>query len=219
MVLPLCSYPVVAVERVAGSPTTVLTIRNSSPANQRATVQVTADGLTLVRVAAGVTTTDTSVTWAAHATLDAVAAAVNALGNGWSAAVVAEHGSRAAADLRPIQGALRAKDRDAGLILHTEELSDYDVDARHGWLIRASGWRRGTRNYRIVYTAGHETVPEDVQEACAEWVAALFYQTRRDSGLSQEAVPAVVSRTSTLAIRGMPPQVRTLLAPYREHRV
>src|SRR5581483_919483 len=156
------------------------------------------------------------ITWASAATLSAVAAAVNALGNGWSATAASEHGSRAASDLRPIQGALNAKDQAAELLLHTEELADYQVDGPRGWLIRPGGWRVGTRNYRVGYTAGYETVPEDVQEACAEWVAALFYQTKRDSGLFQDAMPSVVSRTSALSAHGMPPQVKVLLAPYRK---
>ena len=41
--------------------------------------------------------------------------AVNALGNGWSAAVVNPYGSWASADLRAVQGALNAKDRPAEL--------------------------------------------------------------------------------------------------------
>ena len=212
-------FQVLAVDRVATCPQTVLTITNTDPANQRATVQVAVTGLILVRVASGITTTDTSITWAAHATLSAVAAAVNTLGNGWSAAVGAGHGSRAAADLRPIQGALTAKDRNAALVLHTEELADYEVDAERGCLVRAAGWQEGIHNYRVIYTAGFETVPEDVQEACAEWVAALFWQSKRDAGLTQEQVPGVVSRSSVLANHGMPPHVKTLLAPYRKHRV
>jgi hypothetical protein len=210
-------YPVLAVDRVATCPETVLTVTNTGATNQRATVQVTDTGLTLVRVASGVTSTDTSVTWAANATLGAVAAATAALGNGWGATAVAGHASRASADLLPIQGALNAKDRAAELRLHTEELSDYQVDTARGVLFRAGGWADGADNYRVAYTAGYETVPEDVQEACAEWVAALFYQTKRDPGFSQEQMPGVYARLSELSIRGMPRQVRSLLAPYRRY--
>lgn len=214
--LLLHHYPVLAVDRVATGPEAVLTITNTSSTNQRATVQVTSIGLTLVRVASGTTTIDSSVTWTANATLSAVATAIIALGNGWSATAISGHGNRAAGDLRPIQGALQAKDRNAELVLHNEELGDYDVDTSHGCLIRTGGWQQGTGNYRVIYTAGYETIPEDVQEACAEWVAALFYQTKRDPGFSQEQVPGVVSRSSALSVKGMPPQVKALLASYRK---
>jgi hypothetical protein len=214
--LYLKRYPVVAVDRVATRPEAVLTVTNTSAANQRATVQVTGTGLTLVRVANGTTVTDASVTWASNVTLSAVAAAITSLGNGWGATAAPGHGGRASADLRPIQGALNAKGIAAELRLHTEELNAYEVDAGLGCLILKGGWQPGVGNYRVVYTAGYETVPEDVQEACAEWVAALFWQTKRDAGLSQEQIPGTVSRTPVLNTRGMPPHVKVLLAPYRK---
>src|SRR6266511_3763738 len=49
-------FPVLAVERVAYDPTAVLRVENSSASNQRASVKVTATGLTLTHVASGVTT-------------------------------------------------------------------------------------------------------------------------------------------------------------------
>jgi hypothetical protein len=218
--LLLRQYPVVAVDRVATCPTGVLRITNTSSVNQRAAVQVTSLGLTLVRVASGATTTDASITWASSATLSAVASAVTALGNGWSASVVnSTYSSWPSADLRPIQGALNVKDIQAELLLHVEELSDYGVDAERGILLHPSEWGAGVENYRVLYTAGYETVPEDVQEACAEWVAALFWQARRDPGVSQESVPGVVFRSVSLSVHGMPPQVKMLLAPYRKPRV
>lgn len=213
--LLLDNYPVVAVERVATSPMAVLSITNTSSTNQRATVQATSTGLTLVRVASGVTTTDTSVTWASNVTLNAVKTAVDALGNGWSATVASGYGSWPSADLRPIQGALNAKDIRAELLLHVEERADYSVDADRGFLLRGSGWSAGLGNYRVVYTAGYETVPEDVQEACAEWVAALFWQTKRDPGLSQEALTGVMARSSALTLHDMPRSVAALLRPHR----
>ena len=54
--LMLEQFPIVSVERVAYDPALVLLVQNSSASNQRATVQVTSTGLTLTRVAAGVST-------------------------------------------------------------------------------------------------------------------------------------------------------------------
>ncbi|MND00390.1 hypothetical protein D3C83_189830 [compost metagenome] len=59
-------------------------------------------------------------------------------------------------------------------------------------------------------------MPEDVQEACAQWVATLFWQTKRDPGLAQEASPGSFSRSPE---RHMAPSVRLLLAPYRTIRI
>jgi hypothetical protein len=218
--LVLAQYPVLSVARVATRPVTVLTVRNTSSSNERATVAVTSTGLTLVRVASGVSSTDTSVTWAGNPTLAAVRDAVNALGNGWSATVPdSRYANRASADLRAIQGALNAAGVDAPIRLHVDELTDYAVDANRGWLIRGSGtgfpcweagyprgpvWLPGIDNYRVLYTAGYATVPQDVQEACAEWVAALFWMTK-DNPAAYPNVP--------------PAHVATLLEQYRRIRL
>src|SRR5262249_47485778 len=158
-------------------------------------------------------------------TLTAVAAAVNALGNGWSAAVAqAPGGSPAPHDLRALPRAPQAQDGAAELKIHLFEFSAYEVDAERGILFVgagardfASGGNRGgarVNYWRVLYTAGFSTVPEDVQEACAQWVAALFWQTKRDPGLAQEQVPSVVSRSP---FSDMPPGVKGLLLPYRTY--
>ncbi len=225
--LLLRQFPFISIARVAYAPTTVLRIKNTSSANQRATVAVTSTGLSLTRVASGVSSTDTSVTWAGNATLTAVASAVNALGNGWSATVAdTSYNLRASADLRAVQGALDAKDVDAELKIHVKELAGYDVDTDRGELILAPGlaaladdlplWTGGLNFWRVIYTAGYATVPEDVQEACAQWVAALFWQTKRDPGLAQESIPGTTSRTP---YGDMPKAVARMLRPYRKHAI
>jgi hypothetical protein len=134
-----------------------------------------------------------------------VKVAVDGLGNGWSARVPdSRYGLWASADLRALQGPLDAKDRDAALRIHVEDLGDYQVDAARGWLVRESGWHAGAGQYRVVYTAGYDTVPDAVQEAAAQWVAALFWQTKEN--------PAVYP--------ALPPEGGAfLLAPYRRHPV
>jgi hypothetical protein len=86
----------------------------------------------------------------------------------------------------------------AELKMHTYELAGFQWDAR-GWLLRAIPytdpellhpedlvWPVGVNNLRIQYTAGYATVPEAVQEACAELVAALYFQCSRDPWLSNQ---------------------------------
>lgn len=154
--LVLRHLPVVSVERVASDPSVVLTLTNTSSSNQRATVSVTDSGLTLVHVASGTTTTDTSITWASQSTLSAVQTAVNALGNGWSARVASGYENWPSAELRALQGAYNAKNTNAELHLHVTELAAYQVDAERGWLLAtASAWCPGRHNYRVLYTAGH----------------------------------------------------------------
>jgi hypothetical protein len=128
------------------------------------------------------------------------------------------------------QGNLNARGTWAALLMHTYELQGYQWDAR-GWLLRAIPytdpellhpedliWPVGVNNFRIQYTAGYSTVPEAVQEACAEWVAELFWLTKRDPALLHQ-VPASGSASGwgpLASTRAQPPQhVRALLAPYK----
>ncbi|MSU76617.1 MAG: hypothetical protein EXS16_00840 [Gemmataceae bacterium] len=216
--LVLRHYPIVSVERIAGAPTAVLRVTNASASVQRATVKVTATGLELIRVASGVSTTNT-INFADQVTLSALVSAITALGNGWSGAVAdASFNSRASADLRALQGAFHAKDFTPELKVHTEELSSFTVDTEHGTIVRDAGavWHGGLHYWRVIYRAGYDPIPDDVQEACAQGVAQLFWQTKRDPGLVSEAIPATISRT---VIRDMPPTVKLLLATYRNWRV
>jgi hypothetical protein len=214
--LVLERLPIVSVERVAFDPVAVLSVQNTSASNQRAAVQVTSTGLTLVRVASGVSASN-NLTFAGNVTLTALASAIAALGNGWSASVVdTNDANRASADLRALQGALNARDAAALLLLHKQELDDFTIDAPRGVLRRDAGWPGGAGYWRVLYTAGYATVPEDIQEACAQWVAHLFWQTKRDPGLASEAIPGTVWRKPQ---DEMPSSVRALLRPYRNPRL
>src|SRR5262249_39608874 len=83
--LMLREYPVQSVKSVRFSPQTVLQVQNTDRStNQQARVQVTSTGLTLTRVASGVTSSST-VNFAGNATIDTLVTAIVALGNGWTA--------------------------------------------------------------------------------------------------------------------------------------
>ncbi len=246
--LMLRQYPLLSVESVRYRPVTVLEVINNDQAtNQQARVTVTKDGLQLVRVASGVRFVDTSITWASYPTLQQVASAITALGNGWSAQVVGDAGGpgqRGDYGLWPAgdlyvpqsygtglssQGALTCRGQFAELKLHTYELAGYQWDPR-GWLLRAIPytdpellhpedlvWPVGINNFRVQYTAGYPTVPEAVQEACATWVAELFAQTQRDPALLLQATTGVTLRWPEPAAAQPPARVRALLGPYRRH--
>src|SRR5205085_4790855 len=139
--------------------------------------------------------------------------AITALGNGWVGQIVGDssgdYGLWPSADLwvapsfgdgLTSQGSLTARGQNAELKMHTYELAGYQFDPR-GWLLRAIPytdpellhpedllWPVGLNNCRVQYTAGYSTIPEAVQEACAEWVAIAYYGTIRDPGLASQDV-------------------------------
>jgi hypothetical protein len=225
--LLLRQYPILSVQSVRYRPVTALKITNSLANTPQARVSVTATGLTLVTITSGVTTTQT-VTFAGNLTLAALAAAVNALGNGWSAQSTG-YDTWPSSDLRAPQGALTAAGQFAELKLHTYELAGYQIDENRGWLLRAIPytdpellhpedliWPVGISNFRIQYTAGYATVPESVQEACAQWVSEGYYQTYRDPKVNRQVTQGVLAQDFTIPrLTGrLPPNVATLLAPY-----
>jgi hypothetical protein len=246
----LRQYPLVSVASVRYRPVTVLKVQNTDTGtNQRATVQVTATGLTLVRVASGVVNTvpDMTLAFASYPTLSSLAAAVVALGGGWTAQVVGDaggdYGLWPSADLFVApsygdgvtsQGALTARGQNAELKLHTYELAGYQFDPR-GWLLRAIPytdpellhpedlvWPVGVNNFRVQYTAGYPTIPEAVQEATALWVAQAYWYTQRDPELASQDVPGQLRQSWGSAQADPvqpPPRVMRLLAPYRRHSV
>jgi hypothetical protein len=118
----------------------------------------------------------------------------------------------------------------AELKMHTYELAGYQWDPR-GWLLRAIPYTDpellhpedlvfpvGINNFRVQYTAGYSVIPEAVQEACAQWVSALYQLAQRDPSLLHQ-VPAsgTTSGWSPVASAGGLPStnVQVLLAPYR----
>jgi len=225
--LVLRNFPLLSVQSVRYRPVVVLKIQNNLANTPQARVSVTKTGLTLVRVTSGVSTTDTSITFAGNPTIVALQNAANALGSGWSA-VGQGYDQWPSSDLYcpngisgvndpsvASQGALTAAGQNAELRMHTYELAGYQINERQGWLLRAIPytdpellhpedliWPVGVNNFRVQYTAGFATIPDDLQEACAQLVAYHFRLGPRET----PDVP-------------IPPAIAQLLTTYRHHAV
>ena len=256
--LLLRQYPLQHVKSVRYRPVTVIKIINANTLlNQQARVWVTSTGLQCWRMASGVATTETLLTWASYPTITSLATAVSALGNGWSAQIVGDatttgdYGLWPSADLyvpgsfgdplegagiQESQGSLTARGQNAELKMHTYELAGFQWDPR-GWLLRAIPytdpellhpedliWPVGINNFRVQYTAGYSTVPEAVQEACAEWVNELYQLASRDPAAKNVRLQGSGAVFSSHAYPGYagtqpPDNVRRLLQPYRRYAV
>ena len=237
--LLLREYPVQLVTSVRFRPQTIMRIKNTAPTtNQRATVRVTSTGLTLIRVASGVSTTlTTGLDFAGNPTIDNLVTAVNAAAGNWTATRVGDatdYGKWPSADLyvAPSYGdglsslgsMNAANNKEAELRLHTQEVSGFEFDPR-GWLIRATPytdpelfepeilqWPLGVNNFRVQYTAGYTTIPEAVQEACSIMTSQLWSLANRDP----VQLNTVTSTTGTGVQPSDPPAaVMQLLQPYR----
>jgi len=199
-------------------------------------------GLTLTRVASG-TTTSTTIAWTGLVppTVQALATAIAAVGAGWTATADPQHALWPVADLRQVQGVLPAlSPAQAELVIHTSDVP-FSLDERTGIVdLRAADVedpfrsfrfgpylstslgdldvRGGYLGVRVVYDAGLDTVPEDLQQATVEVVKAMLERLQTDTTLTSETDGAYSWQAREL-IGALPPWVQQVLALYRSTRL
>jgi hypothetical protein len=244
----LRQYPVQGITSVRCNPTPVLEVQNTlTSTNQQALIEVRATLVALTKVASGSSSTDTTAVFATYPTLAALATQITAVGSGWTARAVGsatgDYGLWPSADLYippylgdgiRSMGNLNARGRYAQLLMHTGFLDDYAWDPSGRiyhmnattWPQGLAGWDESSRAfpgsrgyYRIKYTAGYTTVPEDIQIAAAMWVARLFFAWKRDPAAQNSSsfqFEGSSSSTSYAQPRGMPDEVKALVDPYRK---
>jgi len=232
-VLRLRQFPVVAITRVATA-ATALQVNNSGASVQRAIVATTALGLTLTTVSSGVAST-TAMPYASYPILASLAAAIAAVGDGWSAQTLSgAYGSFAAwpsSDLKLTQGAVTALAGGAMLEIYEdyraggwpdEAWADADwagspgawrLDSQTGELF--GHWPRGQLNIRVDYSAGFAIVPDAVQEACVQLAADLYGQSQLNGAIENARLgsAAYTLNTSARALTKSP-KIFGLIAPY-----
>ena len=249
--LVLDESPVNQVLRLSTNPTAVLTVGQSdTTTNQRATAQLATTGnadvglvvtgLTLTRYASGVAYA-ASFPFSASVTIQALAAAIVAYGQGWTAAAVSPYGLYPTADFRAVQGVLPALGANvASLKQHVDDLP-FNLDERTGILDlceagddrdpwSSPSWgptqdtsfgdtrvRGGYLAVRCLYDAGFDTVPEAVQQATVEVAKAMLERNRTDSTLNGEG-DGVYQWTARISIDALPDSVRQTVALYRSTR-
>ena len=217
--LLLRNFPIQSVQSVRYRPVTVLKITNNLANTPQARVEVLPTGVRLTSVTNGVKTVVTAgLTFAGNVTILTLQNAINGLGSGWSATGQG-YDTWPSADLycpngsttdytqgNAGQGALQCVAGSfAELKLHTYELQGYQINERQGGLLRAIPytdpellhpedliWPVGVNNFRIQYTAGYTTVPEDVQEACVQLVAYHFRLGPRET--PNVTIPPVIAQ-------------------------
>ncbi len=245
----LPQIPVLKVSRVCAQRNTALTITNTDKAtNQRATVEftctgdeavgITYTGITLTRTASGVDTAS-PLLFATYVTLAALATAVNALGHGWSAAVVGGYELTGTNELIAEDDTAQDTFSGASLDIFANELQGCKVAKRTGVLDVASGqvlgidgprWGPGWEIFerddretysrvRVVYTAGFVTIPTPVRLATVLTVQAMLSSLRTDPRLSSESDGAYSYVINTaFADYALPKSAIGHLFPYVLHR-
>lgn len=183
-IINLYNYPVTAVDRVATFTLNVIRIMNSNDYST-ATVSVNTDGLRLVLDG----TADTTITFASNATMTAVVAAVNALGNGWTAELLSStYANFKSTELIPVYGQNVINSNWVDLHKTDDPEDDFFVDIARGQIRKRSGWPFGFRNVYVDYTAGYSSsnMPKDLQLAVKIIVQFIYNKKDDDSfGVSE----------------------------------
>jgi hypothetical protein len=233
-------WPVNYISRISINPMNVLTVANlDGTTNQRGTARLntTGDayaglvvtGLYLLRVASAVTHTDTSILFATYPTINAAAAAVTALGNGWQGTAVEGYELWPTSDLRAIQGAQNAmQPGGATFNVFINDVSGYQVNELTGGIrfqaasydpvFALMNWPManlqttfppGYQSINIQYNAGYATVPEDVQQACLITVQHLLYALQTVTKYESETIKDYSYKLGPLLL--LPESVKSML--------
>ena len=235
--LRLRQFPIVEITRVGTDPRPAILIQNVAPGtNQRATIETTPTGVRLFRIASATPVTN-DLPFATYPTIAELAAAVNALGAGWSAQVIDEFALWPSGDLKLLQGAVTALYGGRQLELYTEDLQPFvswppgDPWGEESGYQAFCGWRldeetgelygrfpRGQLNVRVDYAAGFATIPQPVQEACVQLVLDLYNGGLVNTTLKKATLGSgsfeLQDQTSAAALSG---KVQMLLAPFIDY--
>ncbi|HRU04332.1 MAG TPA: hypothetical protein P5137_00995 [Candidatus Brocadiia bacterium] len=184
-------FPVESVSRVAIGVINALDVRcdSAGSAARMALAQVTARALRLTLIG-GETPGVWEMDLSGHATISGLAAAVTALGLGWSAQASARAAGLPATELLATGCGLNALDATVHLTAPAEPVRDFILeDAQAGALFRPAGFPAGRGNIIVDCVAGYDPVPGDIVDACLSWAASVYNRAKEGAeGFASESV-------------------------------
>jgi hypothetical protein len=231
--------PIASISRICTGLTTVLSVVNGDAATTRAGVLLSPATLTLYRSAPG-SPSVVPIDLTTCETIAALAAAVNAVGGGWSAIIGGNWGGWLTADLDPLAGVQNAKGRPCSLLAMTRDLSynvvDPDIGTVEIFESRPEAYRLPDRAYawggnaawsqadprhadvRAIYIGGYDiaAMPGDIVEAAILTIRAAF-DSRKVSGVIKSETVGNTGYTTSDAGSGsiIPATAKGLLGPWR----
>lgn len=198
-------------------------------------------GMRLWSLASGVPTT-VNLLFSTYVTFQSLASAINAVGNGWSASIAdAKYALWPTADLRQGVGPSCAIGTFAqqGFWVHTDDVP-IQIDQEAGILLLDAGsndpWTSprfgtyldtglgdldiggGLNGVRVMYDAGWDTIPEDVQQACVETVQDMLNLLNIDQRLQSETDGAYAYDLARIDRFALTPSVKGKLGYYQNLR-
>lgn len=220
-IINLKNYPVTALDRVAVGTRNVIEIKNTNSGTS-ASVSVTPTGLRLVLDG----TADATVVWATYATIAAVVAQVNTLGNGWNAAVSStDYNTFKSTDIVAQYGSSCIDSRVVYLSIPDIAEPEVEVDLDNGQIRLVSGFPKGYKNVFVDYTAGYTAanMPDDLKLAVKILVQYAYNQVKEGTfGVDLHNIGASGSTGARVVFEKgfiIPKEVERILSWYKRRLV
>jgi hypothetical protein len=204
--------PIITLKRVTTWVRNGISLTNSNSDMAYATIKIDDDYLYLTIVGgtnAGASTIDFSDT--DYDTLGEIVDGINALGTGWTAALAdSDFSDFPYTELIQIQGQQIYDGDTYYLEIPDASKPGYTLDPDVGELRAYVCWPDGSRNVRVEYRGGYETVPAQIQTAIGMMVKAVYQRDQEDaSGISSWSTAGIAKVYADL-----PPDVRRGLDSY-----
>lgn len=167
--------PIIDVVGVRNSELPALYVQCADPLTQTqlATVDVTSTAVVVKKIFNNVVVTNATFDFVTYPTFTELAAGINALGNNWSAVLPQQFAKWATSDLTTNQSGRSARNISLPLTVFWYGLVGFKVNKVTGEIILPYPYP-GYQNYRITYVGGFATVPDAIQQACAELVQLTY---------------------------------------------
>lgn len=181
--LILDQYPATRIIRLSVGRANSFSIKNTSTDANYCTVEITATKIRLI-VNGGANAHDTELTLADYATIDALIAAIHALGKGWSCTTLAtDTGTRDASELLPRPSMYVDSSAQAYCETVDDDITEYKLlkptEARNEGIIEKDGVFTSGREYFVSYVAGYTTIPYILEQFCIYLVSYMYGKSKR----------------------------------------
>lgn len=222
-------WPITAITMLSIGFTDVIKIKNSSSDAYNAYVSVedstlSAPTMTLTVSGGNNAGTDTiqlaTGDGGSEHTITTLAAAIVALGSGWTAEVMlTDWGSWSAIELKPVAGLQCFDTTYCNLQVPADPETDFTFDGDMPLINATRKFSKGTRNVTVRYTAGYSTTPADLEQICIDLVDIYYKRSQRDMSIKREKLSDhdIWFADSTDKF-DMPKSVALRLAPYKNWR-
>jgi hypothetical protein len=230
--LMLSQFPVTNIAYISVGMQDVLKINNSSSDAYNASVTVVTDDSdpsiseTMTLAISGGTNDGSDDLTLSSYTITELAAAIVALGKGWSATVnVSDWGVWESVELMPVSGLGCLDTANAYVQTPYKAEIEYKLEGQTqspynnnvGVLHLPTGFTQGTQNIIVKYTAGYGTTPSDLEQICIDLVNIYFKGRNKDLTVKAEKL-GDHSITHAEDARTIPKSIQIRLGPYKKWR-